>query len=76
MIIFMTKCLKNNQSIDYDFINWINKIESNFLKKFNVELLDLPGEPYMECFENNFKPDDMIKQILESNSILFANSTS
>lgn len=70
----MIKCVQNKCSIDYGFVSWMNKIEDYFQTNFNIGLLDLPDENYMECYENGYKPTEMVQQMLETNDILFENS--
>ncbi len=56
-----------NNVINHDFIRWINTVESLVYKRFNMNLLDLPDEAYMDFFESKLTPNEVFQIIKENN---------
>lgn len=57
---------KRTNEVDYKFINWINRVETQVKKKLGMGLLDLSDQPYMICFENGVDVKQMVSQVLET----------
>jgi hypothetical protein len=62
---YIKKTLEPNKQ----FLSWISKVEKTIQKKLSMSLTDLPDEDYMEYFESNYTPTDMVKIIFESNNL-------
>ena len=55
---------------DSNFIKWIDKIENEIYKKFQLYLRDLPDEDYILFYENNYSPKFIVKMIIQNNFLL------
>ena len=68
---YMNYCKKNMIDHDTQFIKWIDQIEKIIKQKTDLQLLDLPDEPYMELYENCTEPSDVVEIILNELSLGF-----
>ncbi len=59
--------LQKTTEPNHNFVSWINIVETKVLNRFGLNLLDIPDEDYMSCFEDKLTPDDMVQIIKESN---------
>ena len=57
---YSNSCVKQNITINKNFVDWINKVEVYIQSKYKVGLLDIPDEPYMINWELGMSSDQMI----------------
>jgi hypothetical protein len=60
---YSTYYIQKNKKYNKRFISWINKVEKSICKKYKLNLLDLPDQPYMILFEKNISPNKVISII-------------
>lgn len=61
---YIKKCIQINDDIDYNFVDWINKVERIVNNKIGFLLLDLPDENYMMNYTNKSSYINMAKHII------------
>lgn len=55
---------------DENFIKWIDIIENIVMNNINMQLLDIPDEPYMNYFEQAYSPEQVVKIIFDDFPII------
>lgn len=63
---YISKCNKNQEMIDSDFIIWIDLVEMYVKSRTGFYLLDLSDEMYMLYFENGVDPMTICNMVIEN----------
>ena len=66
---YLAKNTKNNKISNKNFMKWMDKIESNILKKYGLDLLDLPDESYMIMFDDSYSTLQVIQIVIKNNML-------
>lgn len=62
---FMKKNKNKSLLNDYDgFINWINEVETIFLNKTSLYLLEVHDELYIDYYDDGYSPKEMAKIVI------------
>jgi hypothetical protein len=66
---YISKCKKNNEKINENFIEWIKRVEDKVILIYGIKLLDLPDEDYMMYFKKGINSERMADKIFQNNKI-------
>ncbi len=59
-------CKRNDNPLNDDFVQWIDRIEGIIYAKYKLHLLDIPDEDYMMFFDDGDTPETVVEWIEES----------